>query len=381
MKVVFATIGNTRDIRRGSGTPYYLWQSLLKAGVEVHLVGPLIVKIPLISRLFKWCSKKARKRYLSYRDPFVGKRLGSAVRKSLGGIDYDVLLTNDYSIAGYVGTKKPVVLYTDDAFLKKYSDNINPRLGNLSFCSAFYCQLTTKRGLQKADMCCFASQFALDAAVDYGFFSEYKVIPYGANIDDVKDEPERSIEKIVKKGRIDLLFVGKDWEGKGGQVAVKVATELNNRGVESHLHVVGVDLSDRIKEDFVYFYGLLNKDVQSEKEQLEALYRACDVLIIPSKAEGYGLVFVEAAAYGMPSLAYDSTGVKTSVKNGSSGILLAPGTGPEGFAEVILNWFKNPDSYQHLCHGARAFYESDANWAGSVQKLIKELESLLKSKA
>ena len=105
------------------------------------------------------------------------------------------------------------------------------------------------------------------------------------------------------------------------------------------------------------------------------------MLIIPSKAEGYGLVFVEAAAYGMPSLAYDSTGVKTSVKNGSSGILLAPGTGPEGFAEVILNWFKNPDSYQHLCHGARAFYESDANWAGSVQKLIKELESLLKRKA
>jgi len=377
VKVVFATIGNTRDIQRGSGTPFYLWQYLLKAGVEVHLVGPINIKIPIPTRVFKWLSKKAGKKYHSFRDPFVGRRLGSAVRKSIEGIDFDVLLTNDFCIAGYVDINKPVILYTDYTYPMKSHDTLNERFSKLSRVSECFTRYTTKLGLLKASLCLFASQFASDNAVQYGVKSHYKVIPYGANIEFVSDELDRSMEKVIQKKRLDILFIGKDWEHKGGEIAIKVTQLLNSKGLTVHLHIVGVDFSDEIHDESIHFYGLLNKDSHKEKEQLEGLFRNCDLLLVPSRAEGYGLVFVEAAAYGMPSLAFASTGLNTSVKHEVTGVLLPRGKGAEDFAEAILDFYDIPGKYDKLVKGARAHYLKIANWQVATEELISLVEPLL----
>jgi len=379
MKIAFATIGDTRDIRRGSGTPWHLWQSLLKAGVDVHLVGPLDVPLPLPTRFFKWIGKLSGKRYASYRDPFMGTKLGKVVEKALDGADYDLLLTNDFCIAGYTRIKKPIVLFTDDTFPRKFSINAHWKFEDLSFVSVFFCQKTTRQGLRNADKCLFASHFAADSAAKYSHQDSYNVIPYGANISGPDVEIERSVDKIKSKGRVDLLFVGKDWEGKGGPVAVETARLLNARDIVARLHIVGVDSAEDVHEEYIHFYGLLNKNLADEKEQLETLYQSCDVLIVPSKAEGYGLVFVEAAAYGMPSLAYASTGVLTAVKDGVSGVLLNQDKWADAFADSISEWLALPALYRHLSSGAREFYETNANWSNSVKQLITELQNLLDS--
>jgi len=381
VKIVFATIGNTRDIRRGSGTPYHLWQSLLKAGVEVHLVGPLEITMPLPTHFFRWISRQTGKKYSSYRDPFMGARLGMAVGHEIEDVDYDLLLTNDYCIAGYTRSKKPVVLYTDDDFPIKFSENVNQNRENLSRYSIFFSQMTTRKGLKKAGLCLFASQFAADSAAEYGFQDQYKVIPYGANIADPGNEFERSTDKLGTEGRIDLLFVGKDWERKGGAIAVEAVRILQKKGNNAHLHIVGVDSVENVQESYIHFYGILNKDISFEREKLESLYQTCDALIVPSKSEGYGLVFVEAAAYGMPSLAYATTGVMTAVKAGESGILLSSEQTAEDFAEVIFSWIDKPDFYKRLSQGARLFYQTMANWDVTVSQLVFELELLGKAKA
>ena len=46
-----------------------------------------------------------------------------------------------------------------------------------------------------------------------------------------------------------------------------------------------------------------------------------DILLLPSSIEGFGIAFVEAASYGLPSLAFDNTGVSTVVKMGKVGFL------------------------------------------------------------
>ena len=51
-------------------------------------------------------------------------------------------------------------------------------------------------------------------------------------------------------------------------------------------------------------------------------FQAADLLILPSRREGFGLVIVEAAACGTPAIAYDTYGVSDAIANHQSGILV-----------------------------------------------------------
>lgn len=68
--------------------------------------------------------------------------------------------------------------------------------------------------------------------------------------------------------------------------------------------------------------------------ELPALYRAADVLIVPSRSESFGLVALEAASCGRPVVATDVGGLRTTVRDGASGILVRDDS-PSGFANAI----------------------------------------------
>ncbi len=57
----------------------------------------------------------------------------------------------------------------------------------------------------------------------------------------------------------------------------------------------------------------------------DLVYAALDVFTLPSYREGFGLVYVEAAFHGVPSIGGDTGGVREAIKDGETGILVAPG--------------------------------------------------------
>jgi glycosyltransferase involved in cell wall biosynthesis len=342
-------------------------------------VGPLDIDIPLPTRAFRYLSKRILKKgYRSYMDPFSGRRLGKVVADALQNTDCDVLLTNDYGIAAYTPTESPVVLCTDAMFPRDYGNHVNPRLDDLSLLSVKFCQLVTKKGLQAASLCVFPATFAgEEACVEYGVSSDnIKIIPFGANIEDPGGHiaARRSLDQAVKSTRITLLFVGKDWDGKGGDVAVETVEILRQKGIEAKLHVVGVP-SLRRDVDNVRVHGLLDKSRPEDRQKLHALYAESDALIVPSIAEGFGITYVEAAAHGLPSMGYETIGVSTAVKDGISGILLPLGAPAAAFANVVLSWLTDPGSYDDLVEGARRYYEQVVNWTTAVEQLVSEVSS------
>ena len=58
-----------------------------------------------------------------------------------------------------------------------------------------------------------------------------------------------------------------------------------------------------------------------DDEQLRELYVGCRAVIFPAEDEDFGIVPVEAMAYGKPVIAHDSGGVKETVIDGKTGIL------------------------------------------------------------
>ena len=88
------------------------------------------------------------------------------------------------------------------------------------------------------------------------------------------------------------------------------------------------------------------------EELVEFLNRA-HLLVNPSPKEGWGLTVVEANACGLPVVASDRPGLRDSVRDGESGILVPFGD-PEAFAEASLRILGDPALWERLSRGAIA---------------------------
>ncbi len=384
MRIAFATLYDPRDPLRGSGTFFFMSRELERQGHRVQYLGPVDYSHPpLVSRLLKRLALLAGKRYRSFQDVFVARRIGAWIDAHLQTSEAEVLLTNDYAIAGFSTCSCPVVLYTDSVFPRCYRDVRHPWLADLSALNVLQCQAVTRRGLQRAMLWCYPSDWAIRTALDYGLpggSDRIERIEFGSNL---FSEPTAAIAEsrrfaaIAERGHLRVLFVGnRDWQLKGGDVAVATVADLRRRGLEARLDLVGAQPPEPLDQSWVRVHGVINKG--PETRRLNALYRDCDLLLLPTRAEGFGIVFVEAAAHGLPSISYDSgTGVNNAIRDGESGVLLPLGSDSAAFADEIASWYLDPTRYDRLVTGARAFYETVANWPRAIERLVASIESRL----
>ncbi len=376
MKLALAARYDPWDVHRGSGTTHFLCHELCAQGHELLAMAVPAVPRPLLTRLLVRCSRACGWGYRVHQDPRVGRRDGQALGAVLANHAWDVLLTNDHAIAAYTPTAKPVVLYTDAMFPRRYRDNVHPWLAGLAPWSVRFSQKVNGAALARAELCCFASHWAAEQALAYPQADPQRisVIPFGANL--AQPPPAALAADRQLDGTLELLWVGRDWQLKGGSVAVAALQELVRRGIRARLHLVGVGLPATVLPDDVVQHGVIDKAEPAGRQLLDQLYRQSHVLLLPTRAEGFGIAFAEAAAYGLPALAYATTGVKTAVADGLSGVLLPPGTGATRFADVLAAWVAAPEEYRHLALGARQHFESTVNWSTAVTRLIHAIRTL-----
>ena len=91
---------------------------------------------------------------------------------------------------------------------------------------------------------------------------------------------------------------------------------------------------------------------QLDNLALADAYASADVLVWPAVNEALGMVFLEAALQGCPSLAGNEGGVSTLVRDGVTG-LLAPPRDAKAFAAHLAFLLDHPDQLQRLGAGAR----------------------------
>ena len=77
--------------------------------------------------------------------------------------------------------------------------------------------------------------------------------------------------------------------------------------------------------------------------------------------EGFGISFLEAGASGIPSVAGDSGGVRSAVRDGETGIVVPP-TDADAIADAIRSLLLNPDRRKQMGRAARHAVETHYNW-------------------
>jgi glycosyltransferase involved in cell wall biosynthesis len=116
----------------------------------------------------------------------------------------------------------------------------------------------------------------------------------------------------------------------------------------------------------ILFLGRLGYDA------LQECYRHCRVFAMPSSGEGFGLVFVEAARYGLPSIGGKHDSVKEIVLDGQTGLLVEQD--PHEIALACVRLLKNDNLAQQLGDAARQHYLKHFRFQHFRERLLQTLE-------
>ena len=117
-------------------------------------------------------------------------------------------------------------------------------------------------------------------------------------------------------GKRRILFVGRFDRQKGVDVLLRALGELKDQVFACIIGDSVVDhLPIRADATNVRFCGWLSPP------QIEAYYKSADVVVVPSRWEGFGLVAAEAMRAGLPVIASDVGGLKEIVDDGVTGVL------------------------------------------------------------
>ena len=124
----------------------------------------------------------------------------------------------------------------------------------------------------------------------------------------------------------------------------------------------------------VSFFGTVIGD------ELDRLYRQASLFVLTPKQEGlsfegFGLVYLEAGAYGVPVVATRSGGVPDAVKDGLTGLLAEPGD-VEGIAAALLRLLTNPDLLRRMGRENRLWAES-LTWERNAAEHYRAYQELL----
>jgi phosphatidylinositol alpha-1,6-mannosyltransferase len=154
--------------------------------------------------------------------------------------------------------------------------------------------------------------------------------PVNAQILELSSVPETlEAPPSYPNGRV-VLTVGR-WASaeryKGADDLIEAVAQLRASLPDLYLVAVGGgdDLSrlrqlasDRGVADRVVFLERLSR------ERIAACYARCDVFALPSTGEGFGIVFLEAMAFGKPVMGANAGGVPDLIENGVNGLLVPP---------------------------------------------------------
>jgi glycosyltransferase involved in cell wall biosynthesis len=376
LKIAYLSADNPADMHVWSGTHYSIYQSLSSIG-DVEILGPysnsfILFLINLKKLFYQICYKK---KYNGYHSRLLSKSYGRHFDKKIKGKNFDLIIAVSASAElAHLKTSVPVVYVSDALFSGTL--NYNETLTNL-------CKESIKEGfeteglaLKKASLCYLSSEWAINNAIhDFKISrSKIEIGPFGANL---KSIPEKEFVLIYKNQKdnsfIDLIFVGVDWENKGGPKAYNCLVELLAQGYKAQLTVVGCQIPENFRHPNIKNVQFIKKTSEEGRKKFEKLYLNADFLILPTLVEAYGIVFCEASAFGVINIAANTGGTSSPVKNDENGYLMHPDCTGKDYAEKIISIYKNKEKFSDMPISSRKRYEEVLNWNVWIQNLIRIL--------
>ena len=247
--------------------------------------------------------------------------------------------------------------------------------------------LMTRRiaaGLRRAELIVCVSQAAHDDLVHFKLADpgRLRVVPNGIDPALLEAPPDSARARATEllppqRGVFDVLHVGNDIPRKRLDRLVEIVSMLHERGHRIRLVRVGSALRHATRQRMLELsLGDVVELPFVERDVLRALYERCDLLLLTSDREGYGLPVLEAFAAGKPVVASDIPALRES--SGGLARVVSPDSLHDWIA-AIEDVVRTGDPTGDLAAARRA-HAAARTWDDHVRGLLPVYDELLKGK-
>lgn len=261
--------------------------------------------------------------YFVERFPFLPRNIRGSlvgrqqVKQGLKMEPCDVLYFNTQTPAALVNPRvqgKPYLIATDITPIQynRLANQYGHPVDSNGILKRYKHRVTTEVFQGAARVLPWNSWAAESLIKDYGVEpGRVEVMPVGVDL-----ERWRPNNHVPRK-RVRILFVGADFERKGGYLLLEAFQSLPSGVAElalvTHTAVPGIE-------------GVtVHNNLQPNSEELLALFQSSDIFVLPSNAEAFGIAAVEASASGLPVIATSTGGLSDIVVHQETGFLIPVG--------------------------------------------------------
>jgi glycosyltransferase involved in cell wall biosynthesis len=388
VNICLISTGFPPDNGGGIGTYIYnLSKGLIKLGHEVHVISPTagkgyhqdIIDGIVVHRLPKKTLPKIERFFPGLCWSFQVYRLIRSLHKTK---NFDIVEFPNWEAPG-VFTQFlldiPVVVRLHTPFFETLgldSDTVN-------FADKVVCSLE-KLSCKKAKQLVSSTRSHAKTITD-----EYKI-----SVEDIHILPlgiiDKSSGEIIERteGEItNLLYVSRLENRKGTLALLEALSLLNQKNKKFHIDIIGSDRSHapgaiKFKQYFELNYTELNENVSFhgfvDDETLDHFYRQADLFVVPSVYESFGLIYVEAMMYSLPSIATFGGGIPEVISNGIDGFLTEINDS-EAIADKILMLINDKGLLEVMGNDARQSFENKFEYlimAKNTETLYQHVTSI-----
>lgn len=221
------------------------------------------------------------------------------------------------------------------------------------------------------------STYVRSRGLEMGYPAERTIVHrIGVDVEQFRPPVSGQREKLV-------LFVGRLVEKKGCASLIEAMGEVQRRCPAAELVVIG---GGRLRGDYeacaaarrirCRFLGTQPSSVVQDWMARAAVFCVPSVVAASGDAEGFGMVFIEAQAMGLPVVSTRSGGIPEAVKHRQTGLLVNE-RDPRALAEAILALIESNELWQRFSVAGRERVVEHFNLVRQTEHLENVFEQLL----
>lgn len=188
----------------------------------------------------------------------------------------------------------------------------------------------------------------------------------GANFTELPPRPRRDYS------RPRILFVGKEFERKGGPQLLDAFRALHAERPDAELWVVSEHKPDDPVPG-VRFFGRIRRDTPAGEEQIQQLYREATAFALPSVYEPFGIAILEAMSWCLPCLGSSRCAIPEMIEEGETGVLVDP-EDPQNLLDGLRCLVEDPGRMERMGAAGRSRFEQRFTWDAVASRMLEALD-------
>jgi glycosyltransferase involved in cell wall biosynthesis len=174
-----------------------------------------------------------------------------------------------------------------------------------------------------------------------------------------------------KRHNHNILFVGRDWNRKGGPLLLQAFEAVKREYPQAVLTIIGC--RPGVSMEGVKVLGHLDKTDENQARIIEKAYSSATILCVPSVFDPFGIVFIESQFKGVVPVTFFGEGRAEAIKDGITGALVRERTA-DAIASVIVSLLGDAERVRQMSLEGQKLIRQHFTWDKVARRIVDVME-------